>query len=59
MRSERRPYSGIPTVMARVYAVMTHAMCSTPDRSPTMVGRAVATIVWSKEDRNITIMRQR
>jgi len=49
----------MPTVIASVYAVMTHAMCSTPDRSPTMVGRAVATIVWSKEDRNITIMRQK
>src|SRR4051794_33735630 len=35
-------------VVASRYAVVTHAMCDTPPRSPTMVGIAVETIVWSR-----------
>ena len=27
---------------------MTHDMCSTPPRSPTIVGRAVENSIWSK-----------
>src|SRR3954447_8497257 len=35
------------SVVASRYAVVIHAMCETPPRSPTMVGMAVETIVWS------------
>ena len=41
------PHSGVDTVVASKYAVMTHAMCEPPLRSPTIVGSAVDTIVWS------------
>ncbi|GMA25999.1 hypothetical protein GCM10025864_37580 [Luteimicrobium album] len=33
------------------------AWCSTPCNSPTIVGMAVETIIWSSEDRNIPAMR--
>ena len=36
---------------------MTHPWCSTPFSSPTMVGIAVPTIVWSREDRNMDAIR--
>src|SRR3954462_4752787 len=36
------------SVVASRYAVVIHAMCETPPRSPTMVGIAVETIVWSR-----------
>src|ERR1700759_254189 len=35
-------------VVARMYAVVIHTWFSTPPRSPTMVGMAVETIVWSR-----------
>src|SRR3954471_12349534 len=35
-------------VVASRYAVVIHAMCETPPRSPTMVGIAVETMVWSR-----------
>ena len=41
------PHSGVDTVEASRYAVMTQAMCEPPLRSPTIVGSAVDTIVWS------------
>ena len=41
------PHSGVETVVASRYAVITQAMCEPPLRSPTMVGSAVDTIVWS------------
>src|SRR3954451_21839772 len=54
-------------VLASRYAVVTQAMCDTPPRSPTMVGIAVETIVWSRLDTSIpassaakmTLMRRR
>jgi hypothetical protein len=36
------------------YAVTTHDRCSMPPSSPTMVGSAVATIVWSSDARKRT-----
>src|SRR4051812_42426687 len=36
------------SVVASRYAVVIHAMWETPPRSPTMVGIAVDTIVWSR-----------
>ena len=39
------PHSGVDTVVASRYAVMTQAMCEPPLRSPTMVGSAVETMV--------------
>ena len=44
---------GIVMVLAMMKAVVTHCMSSTPPRSPTMVGRAVAVMVSAKEDVNI------
>ena len=41
------PHSGVETVAASRYAVMTQAMCEPPFRSPTIVGSAVETMVWS------------
>ena len=43
-------------VDASTYAVVTHSMWSTPPSSPTMVGRAVDTIVWSSELTNMASM---
>src|SRR5271154_53007 len=51
------PYSGVTTVCASRYAVTTQEMCFKPPRSPTIVGSAVATIVWSSAARNITSKR--
>ena len=44
-RSPSFPYSGVTIVDASRYAVTTHERCSTPPRSPTIVGSAVETIV--------------
>ncbi len=41
------PHSGVDTVVASRYAVITQAMCDPPRRSPTIVGSAVDTMVWS------------
>src|SRR3954462_12877272 len=54
-------------VLASRFAVVTQAMCDTPPRSPTMVGIAVETIVWSRLDTSMpassaakmTLMRRR
>src|SRR3954449_8759119 len=42
--------------MARRYAVTTHERCSRPPRSPTIVGSAVDTIVWSSDASSMTSM---
>jgi hypothetical protein len=44
-RSPSFPYTGITTVPAKTYAVVTHNMRSTPPSSPTMVGRAAENMV--------------
>src|SRR5690606_32644635 len=44
-------------VCASRYAVTTHASRSTPPSSPTIVGSAVATIVWSSAPSSITSRR--
>ena len=36
----------------------THDMCSRPPSSPTMVGSAVATMIWSSAARKVTNNRQ-
>ena len=41
------PHNGVDTVVASRYAVITQAMCDPPLRSPTIVGSAVDTMVWS------------
>src|SRR3954469_25612321 len=46
-RSPNLPASTVPTVSASRYPVTTQDMCPAPPRSATIVGRAVATIVWS------------
>src|SRR5919112_3513733 len=40
-------------VVASRYAVVTQAMCETPPRSPTIVGIAVETMVWSRLETSI------
>ena len=50
------PHSGVDTVVASRYEVMTQAMCEPPLRSPTIVGSAVDTIVWSSAARNMPHM---
>jgi hypothetical protein len=47
------PYSGVEIVDASRYEVTTHDRWFSPPRSPTMVGRAVETIVWSSAARNM------
>src|SRR5438067_513610 len=44
------------TVDASRYAVTTHDRCWRPPRSPTIVGSAVDTIVWSSDASRITII---
>src|SRR3954471_13588218 len=56
-RSLTRPQMGIETVAPRRYAVTTHESWSIPPRSPTIVGSAVATIVWSSEASSIASSR--
>src|SRR3954454_644864 len=51
------PYSGVTTVTARRYAVTTHERCSRPPSSPTIVGSAVDTIVWSSDASSMTSIR--
>ena len=41
------PHSGVATVLARMYAVTTQDSRDSPPRSPTIVGSAVDTMVWS------------
>jgi hypothetical protein len=48
------PYSGVTAVIASRYAVTTQEMWVSPPRSPTIVGSAVETIVWSSDARSIT-----
>src|SRR4051812_29005224 len=56
-RSPSLPYSGVTIVTASRYAVTTQLMWSRPPRSPTIVGSAVETIVWSSEASSITTSR--
>ena len=44
-------------VLARTYAVVTHRRWLMPPSSPTMVGSAVETMVWSSEPMTIAIIR--
>jgi len=53
------PYSGIVAVDASTYAVTTHDKWFMPPRSPTMRGRAVATMLWSSAPRPSTAIRAR
>src|SRR3954469_20633103 len=53
-RSPSFPYSGVTIVTASRYAVTTHDRCARPPRSPTIVGSAVETIVWSSDASSIT-----
>ena len=43
------PYTGVTAVCASRYAVTTQEMWLRPPRSPTIVGSAVETIVWSSD----------
>ena len=47
------PQSGVEAVEASRYAVTIHDRCEAPPRSPTIVGNAVATIVWSSAASNM------
>ena len=47
------PHRGVDTVEASRYAVTTHARWEPPCRSPTMVGSAVDTMVWSSAARSM------
>ena len=58
-RSLILPQRGTDTVDVRMYAVTTHDSCRSPPRSPTIVGRAVATIVWSRAANSIPAMSPR
>lgn len=40
---------GMTMVLVSTYPVVTHSIWSTPPSSPTMVGSAVETMVWSSE----------
>src|ERR671934_1499340 len=47
---------GVETVEASRYEVTTHERWLSPPRSPTIVGSAVETIVWSSAARNMPSM---
>ena len=49
-RSPNFPASTVDTVSASMYAVTTQLTWPAPPRSPTIVGSAVDTIVWSSAD---------
>lgn len=51
------PQMGVEAAVARVYAVTTQDRCSSPPRSPTMVGMAVPTIRLSSMASSIVIIR--
>src|ERR1700722_217687 len=55
-RSPALPQIGVEAVLASRYAVMTHDSRLLWWKSPTIVGRAVDTMVWSSEARNIPII---
>ena len=55
-RSPAFPQIGVEAVLASRYAVMTHDSRLLWRKSPTMVGSAVDTIVWSSAARNIPII---
>ena len=55
-RSPAFPQIGVEAVLASRYAVMTHDSRLLWWKSPTMVGSAVDTIVWSSAARNIPII---
>ena len=56
-RSPSFPHSGVETVEANRYAVTTQVRWEAPCRSPTMVGSAVDTTVWSRAARNMPSIR--
>jgi|SRR6478609_7801806 hypothetical protein len=56
--SPSMPYAGIATAIARVYAIITQDMCPNPPSSPTTVGSAVATMIWSSAASRVTSSRQ-
>jgi hypothetical protein len=56
-RSPSFPYSGPVIVAASRYAVTTQERCEIPLRSPTIVGSAVETMVWSSAARSSTSSR--
>src|ERR1035437_8966673 len=51
------PHNGVEPVVASRWAVITQAMCEPPFRSPTIVGSAVETIVWSSAASDIPSIR--
>ena len=55
-RSPNFPASTVAMVSVRRYDVTTHDTCAPPPRSPTMVGSAVDTIVWSSAASSIPSM---
>lgn len=54
--SPNRPASTVEMVSANRYDVTTQLMCPAPPRSPTMVGRAVETMVWSRAESSMPSM---
>src|SRR5471032_3078998 len=53
-RSPNLPYSGTTIVDVSRYDVTTHDRLSSPPSSPTMVGSAVETMVWSSAASSMT-----
>ena len=51
------PHKGVDTVEANRYDTTTHDRWLAPCNSPTIVGKAVETTVWSRADKNIPNMR--
>src|SRR5690606_8228797 len=56
-RSDSLPQIGVDAVEVSRVAETTQASCSWPPSSPTMVGRAVATIVWDRAATSMPSMR--
>ena len=52
-RSPNLPASTVAIVSASRYDDTTHEMCPAPPRSPTIVGSAVDTMVWSSAESNM------
>src|SRR5471032_448468 len=55
-RSPNLPYSGTTIVDVSKYDVTTHDRLSSPPSSPTIVGSAVETMVWSNAASSMTII---
>ena len=52
-RSEILPQSGVAAVEVSRYAVTTHESLSRPPNSEVILGRATATMLWSRAARNM------